>query len=246
MLAIIGYGEMAKAIIAPLTKAKIPLQVVGRDEKKLKEIAYLYGVETASLKNYDITGKEILLAVKPYALQEVASQLQGEAQTLYSILAGTSIVDLHIIPAKHYIRAMPNLAAIKGASTTAITGDIKAKEEAIAIFKTIGKVIWVENEKELDIATAVAGSGPAFLALVAEAIADGAVNAGMKREMAYEFVKGLFFSFSHLTDEHPAIIKDRVMSPAGTTAAGIKALEEKGTRNAFLEAIIKAYERTKS
>ncbi len=245
-MTIIGYGEMAKAIIARLVDENEEIEVVGRDESKLEEIRYLYPVKTAKLENYDIEGKRVLLAVKPYALEEVAKKLKGEAALLISILAGISLKKLRTIAAKHYVRAMPNLAAFKGASTTALTGDEEAKEEAMKLFEVIGRPIWVESEKELDIATAVAGSGPAFLALVAEALADGAVAAGMKRELANEFVKGLFFSFSHLTDEHPAIIKDRVMSPGGTTAAGYKALEENGVRNAFMEAVLRAFKRTQN
>ncbi|BCD67663.1 pyrroline-5-carboxylate reductase [Nitratiruptor sp. YY09-18] len=245
MVTIIGYGEMAKAIITRLIEKDIKIEVVGRDEKKLEEIRYLYPVKTAHIDGFDIENKRVILAIKPHALDEVSKCLKGQAELLISILAGVSIEKLHTINAEHYIRAMPNIAAFKGASTTAVTGDIAMKEEAVNLLQAIGRVIWVESEKDLDIATAVAGSGPAFLALVAEAMTDGAVAAGMKRDIAQEFVKGLFFSFSHLTDEHPAIIKDRVMSPAGTTAAGIKALEENGARNTFMEAVMKAYERTK-
>ncbi len=245
MLTIIGYGEMAKAIIAGLMEDRIAIEVIGRDEKKLEELRYLYPLKTALLEGYDITGKNVLLAVKPYALEEVANSIKGEANLLISILAGTPMEKLKKIKAKSYIRAMPNIAALKRASMTTLTGDESAKEYAMKIFEKIGKTLWVNSEKELDIATAVAGSGPAFLALIAEAIGDAAVTCGLKRNDAMMLVRGLFDSFAAISDEHPAIVKDRVMSPAGTTTAGIKALEENGARNAFMEAIIKAYERTK-
>ena len=246
MLTIIGYGAMARAIIEGLSEAKIAVEVVGRDEKKLEEIRYLYPVKTKILEDMDITGKNILLAVKPYALEDVAKKLHGEANVLLSILAGTPISSLRQIKARSYIRAMPNIAAAKRASTTSLTGDEEAKEYALKIFGQIGRTVWLGSERELDIATAIAGSGPAFLAMVAEALGDGGVACGLKREDAMRLVEGLFFSFSSIADEHPAIIKDKVMSPAGTTAAGIKALEDRGVRAAFMEAIAKAFERANS
>ena len=243
MLTIVGYGAMAKAIIAGLLEARIAVEVVGRDKKKLEELRSLYPIKTAILENFDIEGKNVLLAVKPYALEDIAQKLHGKAHILLSILAGTPIERLKIIKADHYIRAMPNIAAAKRASTTAITGDEAAKEYALKIFGQIGKAIWLGSEKELDIATAIAGSGPAFLAMVAEAMIDGGVACGLKRGDAVQLTQGLFESFAAICDEHPALIKDKVMSPAGTTAAGYKALENHGTRAAFIEAIVKAFER---
>ncbi len=249
MLTIIGYGEMAEAILSGLKKANMEMifvEVAGRNEKKLKRIASLYSVQTSLLQeNLYIEGKKVILAVKPNALEEVASHLRGTAKILISILAGTPLATLRqAIWAKSYVRAMPNIAATRRASTTSLTGDLEAKEVAIKLFQAIGRTIWLNSEKELDIATAIAGSGPAFLAQVAEALMDGGVACGLKREDAKRLVEGLFFSFSSIADEHPALIKDKVMSPAGTTAAGYKALEDKGVRAAFIEAVTKAFERT--
>ena len=113
---------------------------------------------------------------------------------------------------------------------------------AMEIFSSIGQAIWVNTENQLDIATAIAGSGPAFLALVAEALADGAVKAGLERHLSTQLVQGLFIGTSALLKHsHPAIIKDSVMSPGGTTAAGYGQLEEYGVRNAMIKAIEEAY-----
>jgi len=144
------------------------------------------------------------------------------------------------------VRTMPNLAASYQKSMTTVFGDEAFKDEAIEICESFGKALWLNSEKEIDIATAVAGSGPAFLALAAEALSDGAVKEGLKREDAQELVKGLFEGFSSLLNEkHPAIIKDEVMSPGGTTAAGYAALEEGKVRDGFIKAIVKAYEKAK-
>jgi pyrroline-5-carboxylate reductase len=191
----------------------------------------------------DITNKNVIFCVKPYALQSVSLRLDGTANVLYSILAGTTLEFLkRQIKAKHYIRTMPNIAASKQKSMTTITGDKEAQNEAIEIFSSIGRTLWVNTENQLDIATALAGSGPAFLAIVAEALADGAVKAGLERSYSVELVRGLFEGTTALLeDNHPAIIKDSVMSPGGTTAQGIAKLEEGGVRDSFIKAIEAAY-----
>ena len=106
-----------------------------------------------------------------------------------------------------------------------------------------GDLFFAFDDKEIDIATALAGSGPAFLALVAEAISDGGVLCGLNRELSYKLTKGLFRSFSAI-DKKPADIKDSVMSPAGTTASGYEVLEEGSVRNSFIKAIKSAYEKS--
>jgi len=239
-LTIIGAGAMAMAMAKGLEN-KYDLEFVVRDISKVNNNYSVY-----RLDNFDITDKNILLAIKPYALKSVASKLKGKADTIYSILAGSSLEKLQdSIEAKNYIRTMPNVSAKFGASTTIITGDSTKKDEAIEIFSSIGDTFWVDTQKEIDIATAVAGSGPAFLALVAEALSDGAVKEGLKREDANFLVQGLFEGFVPLLkDNHPALLKDAVMSPGGTTAAGYSALEEGKTRDSFIKAITRAYERT--
>ena len=171
--------------------------------------------------------------------------IKGEINTLYSVLAGTSLEKIQEnINAKYYVRAMPNLAATIGKSMTTLTGEPACKEEAVEIFSAIGYTLWVSSQKELDIATAVAGSGPAYLALIAEALSDGAVKQGLKRDDAMTLVRGLFLGFGEIIqDIHPALLKDAVMSPGGTTAAGYSAMEENGVRNGCIKAIEAAYKR---
>ncbi len=137
---------------------------------------------------------------------------------------------------------MPNVAASVSKSTTTITGDKEAKNLAIELFNHLGKTVWVETETQLDIASAVAGCGPAFLCLVAESLSDGAVKAGLQRNISNELVQGLFEGFSELLKtQHPAIIKDTVMSPGGTTAAGVAKLEEGRIRDSMIKAVEAAH-----
>ena len=199
------------------------------------------------MEDFDISQKDIILCVKPANIEEVGEKLQGKAQTLYSVLAGTSIEKLSInIQASHYIRTMPNLAASVLKSMTTLTGSLTCKENALSIFNAIGAVLWVNSEKELDIATALAGSGPAYLALIAEALSDGAVKQGLKRSDAMALMRGLFDGFGTLIqNEHPALLKDGVMSPGGTTAAGYSALERGNVRNGCMNAVEEAYLKAK-
>lgn len=244
-LTIIGSGAMAVALAEGL-KERYELEFIGRDTKKLEQLSEQFNASLSLLEQTDINGKNILLCVKPYALDAVGAQLSGKARTLYSILAGTPISALEAkIDAEHTVRAMPNVAAAFGASATALAGDEAVKDEALEIFNAIGKSLWFGSEKELDIATAVAGSGPAYLALVAEAMMDGAVKQGLKRGDSIQLVEALFTGFAPLlSNQHPALIKDSVMSPGGTTAAGYAALEEGKVRDGFIKAIEAAFKVT--
>ena len=244
-LTIIGPGSMAMAIAHGL-KEKYTLEFVARDISKLEDIKNEFSANIYDLKNFDITGKNILLAVKPYALESVGKELQGKAETIYSVLAGSTIHSIkENIKTKNVVRIMPNVAAKFQASTSVITGDVNKKEEAKAIFSAIGDTFWVDSEKEVDIATAIAGSGPALLTLVAEAMMDGLVKEGMKRPDAIGITNSLFNGFAPLiASNHPALIKDSVMSPGGTTAAAYAALEEGAVRSSFIKAVGEAFKIT--
>lgn len=247
-LTFIGNGNMAKALIEGLVSS-YEIEVLGRNSATLKALQEkIPQINTRVLAEVEeISGMNIVLCVKPYSLPDLAPKLSGEANALYSVLAGTSIESLRSqIKAKKYIRTMPNLGATYLKSMTTITGDEALKEEAINIFNKIGRSLWLNSENELDIATGVAGSGPAYLALIAEALADGAVQQGLKRADAKALVAGLFEGFGALVlHDNPADIKDGVMSPAGTTAAGYAALERGAVRNAMMEAVGDAYAKAK-
>jgi len=244
-LYIIGSGKMALSIVEG-AKKEYDITVVARDKDALEKIEKKYKIKTQKLDSFNIHDKNIILCVKPYALNDVSQKLLGRANLLISVLAGTKISTLkQKIKSNSYIRIMPNLSATFKKSMTTVTGDSKYKNEVLELCNSFGESIWVGSEKELDIATAVAGSGPAYLALVAEALSDGAVKEGLKRDDANLLVQGLFEGFVPLLrNSHPALIKDGVMSPGGTTAAGYSALEEGKTRDSFIKAISKAYERT--
>ncbi|MCX6073977.1 MAG: pyrroline-5-carboxylate reductase [Campylobacterales bacterium] len=246
-ISLIGNGKMALAIAQGLKKF-YSIEVIGRNPKNLDEFEKALGVtiQKTPLENAVCEGKTLILCVKPANLTEVSQKIHGRAYALYSVLAGTSLESLHLLEADGYVRTMPNLAAEVGLSMTSLTGDSTLREEAIALFSSIGMTVWLESEKELDIATALSGSGPAYLALIAEALCDGAVREGLKRPDAMSLMRGLFKGFGELIQtSHPAILKDGVMSPGGTTAAGYGALELAGVRYGCMEAIRCAHKKAK-
>jgi len=244
----IGNGNMGLSIAQGL-KGKYNIEVVGRDMEKLDTFEKALGVKVDKylLDNFDISEKTLLLCVKPANVEEVSKKLKGKARVLFSVLAGTSLEKLKkYFKPKAVVRAMPNLAASVGASMTTLTGDEEFRKEAEALLGAVGTTLWLDSEKEIDIATALAGSGPAYLALMAEALVDGAVKQGLKREDAMATMRGLFSGFGTLIQKiHPALLKDSVMSPGGTTAAGYAALEEGNVRAACMHAVEKAYNRAK-
>lgn len=242
----IGNGNMALSIAKGL-KNTYKIEVVGRSMEKIElfEKALDAKIEKALIDNFDMSNKTIMLCVKPSNVESIATRLKGEAKVIYSVLAGTSIEKLKLnLNPYAVVRTMPNLAASVNKSMTTLTGDIEYKEEAEKILGAIGATRWLHTEKEIDIATALAGSGPAYLALVAEALTDGAVKQGLRRDDAMAIMRGLFDGFGTLIqDIHPALLKDGVMSPGGTTAAGYGALEDGNVRSSCMSAIEKAYKK---
>lgn len=243
----VGNGKMALALAKGLCETHT-IEVIGRTMGALErfETALGYPVKKTLYSSADLSDKKVLLCVKPANLGEVAPLLKGKADVLYSVLAGTTLERLRAIDARYYCRSMPNLAAEVGSSMTSLVGDAEVESQALQLFSSIGSALWLSSEKELDIATALAGSGPAYLALAAEALCDGAVREGLRRDDAMALMRGLFEGFGKLIQTtHPAILKDNVMSPGGTTAAGYGALEKGNVREGFMEAIRAAHERAK-
>jgi len=242
-IVLIGAGNMGSAMLKGLSKYSVT--VVEANDKRREELSKLYSNVEFSATIPNVNKKVVILAIKPQSLQYL--EVEGEAEAVVSILAGTPIAKLkEKIDSKYYIRAMPNVAALNLKSVTSVVGDVEFKEQAMEILSTIGKAIWLNSEKELDIATGLGGSAPAWLAIVAEALADGAVNLGLPRDKSYEYLGALFEGVgSVLNDTHPAKFKDIVTSPGGTTAAGLYTLEEKAVRSAFIKAMESCYNRAK-
>ena len=243
-LLLIGAGNMGGVMLQGLHVNDIT--VVEAYPKRAQELQVLYPTIKIVHEIPSLEGYLVILAIKPQSFSTL--QTKGIAEGVISIMAGVTLEKLKSgIMAKHYIRSMPNMAALVRKSATSLCGDVALKEEAMDVLSSIGRCFWLESEKELDIATGLAGSSPAWIALVAEALSDGAVNLGMKREITYQYIATLFEGVGEvLKNEHPALLKDKVMSPAGTTAAGYAKLEEGKVRDSFIKAMEASYERAKS
>ena len=234
---ILANGVMARALGFGL-RDSYAVCFVGRDKQKLEKLAE-EGFKSLTYDEFDMQDKDLILAFKPYALEEVAKKLKGRARLVISILANKDFKDISSINAQNYALAMPNTAAFHKASTTPfVCENAEFKDEIKAILSTFGKAYELENSAQMSAAMAISGCAPAFLAVVAESIANGGVYGGLKKDLSLKLTQGLFESFTALLKhEHPALIKEQVCSPAGVTIKGVKILEEKAVRGAFFEAI---------
>ncbi|MDR3347232.1 MAG: pyrroline-5-carboxylate reductase [Helicobacteraceae bacterium] len=240
-LLLIGAGNMGGALLSRWAQIH-DVTVVETNSKQARLLEESHRCR-AIAGEADVTGAIVILAVKPQAIESVRAR--GKAEAIVSIMAG---IELSVIKerfsADRYARAMPNLAALYGKSATALCGDESFKGEALELFGAAGSAVWLESEKELAIATALS-SAVGFLALGAEALANGATRLGMKTADAHKLTASLFEGVGELLKhEHPALLKERVTSAGGTTAAGLAALEREGARHAFYEAIRAAFERS--
>lgn len=238
---LIGAGNMGSALYNAWRR-KHKIKVLESNTARQNELKKRFKTIEFAEDN-SCEGMVVVLAVKPQSIGSV--KLIGKAKTLISIMAGVELSAIRSnFKAEHFVRAMPNMAALYGKSATALTGDIDAKEEAIDLFNLAGTAIWLESERELNIATALAGSGPGYLAVVAEAMANSAVKLGLKASDSHALTAALFNGMGALlTGNHPAILKEQISSPAGTTAAGIAKLEKHGVRHAFYDAVESAFNR---
>lgn len=194
----------------------------------------------------------VFLAMKPQFIHEAIEGVSFEASgpLVVSIVAGVDIFQLErLTGVKRIIRVMPNTPCLIGQGVCAVSprdGLMKDDVELVKQFlKSVGKVVEVD-ERMMDSVTALSGSGPAYVFSFLESLIDGAVLVGMPREtarqLAIQTVRGATAMLEQ-TGEHPAVLRDRVTSPGGTTIAGMKALEEAGFRDAVMSAIQAATER---
>jgi pyrroline-5-carboxylate reductase len=250
-IASIGAGRMASALVRGLVQSGVcaaaDVAISDRSGAARDQLAHALGATSAATNAEAVTGADIvLLCVKPgdtaAALESCASALAGKL--LLSIVTGWSIAALQKhAPGARVIRAMPNTPAQVGAGATAYASDASATEEDLAlagrILGAVGLAVAVP-EKSLDAVTGLSGSGPAYVFLAMEALSDGGVAAGLPRALATQLAIQTVLGAARLaaeTDEHPALLREAVTSPGGTTAAGLGVLEASATRAAFANAV---------
>lgn len=253
---------MAEAMIQGLVSRNLvsPREITVSEprQKRREELQQRHGVNTTA-KNREAAQscRIIVLSVKPQDLVRVLPELKGALQPesmIISIVAGARVGTISKwLEHDAIVRVMPNTPAqiSEGISvwtaTPAITND--QLSQARTILQALGKEIYVDDEKFLDMATAVSGTGPSYVFLVAEAMIDAAVHLGFPRHIAYELVTETLrgsVAFAMRSGKHPAELRNMVTSPGGTSAAALYQLEKGSIRTVLSKAIRAAHERSKS
>lgn len=255
----IGTGAMGSAVIRAVCRKFNPsdITVSNRTPAKAQNLAAETGCNF-SKTNIDAVkdSKYIFIAVKPQFLEELFAEIGGhisETSVVVSMAAGVKIERLEsLAPKARFARIMPNVPCQIAEGMTALSCNENITEQEVTelkeILETTGKVEQVP-ERLMDCVTAVSGSGPAFVFMFIEALADAAVRCGMPRAQAYIYAAQTVKGSAELvlkTGKHPAVLKDSVCSPSGTTIEGVSALEKNGFRNAVIEAVTSAYTKSVS
>lgn len=256
-LGFIGGGVMAEALISGIVRSKLDAEIrVGEPiEARRAALAKAHRIEATADNRQAIEGAElIVLAIKPQQLDGAIKDLAGSVkpeQTVLSILAG---VKMHSIGLRlnhdRLVRVMPNTPAQIGHGMSVWTAS-KPVPKAVRDFAgkmlgALGEQVYVEDEKYVDMATALSASGPAFVFVFIESLIDAGVLLGMPNEMARKLVLQTVSGSAALvreTGKHPAELRNMVTSPGGTTAAGLLAMEDGGFRATTIRTIRAAYER---
>lgn len=251
-LVIVGGGKMGAALLGGLVAggwaAVGDLAVVEPVAARRDELATQFPGVTVSAEPVPAAGA--VVAVKPGDVPAACRSLQ--VGRLLSIAAGVTLATLeHASPGIPVVRAMPNTPALVGAGAAAIAGGTKASDDDLAwaegILGAVGEVVRVP-EKLLDAVTGLSGSGPAYVFLVAEALIDAGVLAGLPRDVSTTLAVQTLLGSARLLAESgdtAETLRAAVTSPGGTTAAGLRELERHGVRSAILEAVAAAAERSR-
>ena len=252
----IGTGAMGGAIMRAVCKKfdVKQIKVTDKNAEAGKKFAKENGCTFVATNKEALAAKYIFLAVKPQFLSDVFDEIKddiGAESVVISMAAGVKIEKLQsFAPHARFVRMMPNVCAQIGQAMTAITCKEDITEQELSHVKEIleaaGKVEEVP-EKLMDCVTAVSGSGPAFVFMFIEALADAAVRCGMPRAQAYTYAAQTVYGSAGMvlqSGTHPAVLKDMVCSPAGTTIEGVAALEKNNFRNAVIEAVTAANDRS--
>jgi pyrroline-5-carboxylate reductase len=257
----IGGGNMGEALIKGLVAANLvpPEAIYASDVRvdRLRTLEQQYGVQLVQ-DNAELVREAdvVILAVKPQIMAPVVRQISAAVtpkKLLISIAAGVSTMTIRAALGKdaRLIRVMPNTPALVLEGVTAIgkaegldPGDLDTAGE---IFSAVGRVVTLDEEL-MDAVTGLSGSGPAYVALVIESLADGGVKMGLDRATAMTLATQTVLGAARLVIEnglHPGVLKDMVCSPGGTSIAGVHALEEGGIRHAFMRAVERATVRSR-
>jgi pyrroline-5-carboxylate reductase len=247
-IAIVGVGNMGEAVLAGLVRSgRSPADLLAgvRRPDRGQELAERYGVRALPAHEAAAEAEVVVLGIKPYDVVAVLAALDlRPGQLVVSLAAGipTEAMEAAVPDGVAVVRTMPNTPSHLGEGMTVVAGGASASDDdvadAVALMRTVGDVA-VVPEKHVDAAAAISGSGPAYVFYVAEALVEAGVHLGLPRTTASQLVTQTLAGSSLLlreTGEHPAVLREQVTSPGGTTAAALRVLESAAVRAAFLDA----------
>jgi pyrroline-5-carboxylate reductase len=258
-LGFLGAGNMAAALVSGLVHGEVlpPDHILASDVQgeRLEQLTTEFGIRT-TMDNHQLLRESdvVVLAVKPQVIDRVLTQIGGEVRAdhlVISVAAGVPIeaLEARLPPGSRVVRAMPNTPATVQAGATAVSGGTHASPDDIRVardmFEAVGRVV-VLDESLLDAVTGLSGSGPAYVMLIIEALADGGVKVGLHRDTALMLAAQTVFGSAKLlldTGEHPGRLKDMVTSPGGTAIAGLHTLESGALRKTLIDAVETASKR---
>ena len=260
-LAVLGAGTIGESLVSGLLSSgwREPGEIVatGRREERLAQLAERYGIETTLSNTEAVAGSAVVvIAVKPQDFEILLGEIGpvlDPAQTVLSVAAAipTSLIEERIAAGVPVVRAMPNAPAVVHEGVAGICAGAHADDEHLALAEDVlahlGPVVRIP-ERYMDAVTAVSGSGPAYFALLAEAMIEAGILLGLSREVSTQLVvQTMLGTAKLLRDEqmHPVELREAVTSPGGTTIRAIRELERSGVRAAFLNAIQAAMERSR-
>jgi pyrroline-5-carboxylate reductase len=258
----IGSGNMGQAMINGLLKSGIVgnenVIASAKTEDTIKKVSERYGIKVYSDNNELAKRSDyLILSVKPHKHLEVMEDIKDDLKkgiVVITVGAGITLEFLkrNLPEGTRYVKAMPNTPAMVGEGMTAIAVDQdfgkEEMEEILSIFRTFGRAEIVE-EAQMDGVTAVAGSSPAYVYMLIEAMADAAVLQGIQRKQAYTFAAQAVMGAARMvleTGVHPGELKDKVCSPGGTTIEAVTTLEKEGFRSAVMEAMRSCADKSRS
>src|SRR4249919_3656106 len=259
-IATVGSGVMAEAMIAGMLRGKLvePGQVVASHPRleRREHLEREYGIRTVASNVEAVQGADVILfGIKPQMLGKVGREIGPHlrrGQLVLSVLAGATTAALTgLLGHDQVVRSMPNTPARLGKGMTVWYATPESTEEqraqAAALLGTLGAEIEVDDEKFVAMATAVSGTGPTYVFLVMEALVDAAVHLGFPRHVAHDLVvetlEGSTY-FAKQSGDHPAVLRNMVTSPGGTSAAALHELESGRLRTVLSEAVWAAFRRT--
>jgi pyrroline-5-carboxylate reductase len=259
-LCFIGSGAMGGAIMSGLLNKKVvgPGQIIATDpvEKQRQAIIERFGIAAVASNSEAVMGASVvILAVKPQVLPAVLRDLRGHVEKgalVLSIVAGARASAIaKALAHPSVVRSMPNTPAQVGEGMTVWTATAKVsetqREQARTILQALGKEIYVDDEKYLDMATAISGTGPSYVFLMMEALIDAAVHLGFSRVIARDLVVQTVLGsaiFARDSDRHMAELRNMVTSPGGTSAEALYQLEKGSIRTVLSKAVWSAYQRS--